>query len=321
MIAAVTDEPHIPWLETASKRVLRLVGVSGGADSVALLHLLVESGFSKLVICHLNHGLRGRASAADARFVASVARRLKLPCEIGRTDVPRMMRESGLSLETAAREARHRFFAACAVKHRCKRVLLAHHADDQAETILWNLLRGSRGLRGMAGEQRIRVEGVSLSMIRPLLGCRRDELATWLTSKRHPWREDSSNSEPAAIRNRIRNEVFPLLESITSRDPVPPLLRAAEDFRAAAELEEELLAMAQLEDAEGRIHLPSFRKLPSGLRQTVLKSYLEKRGVRTIDRALLERCDRIASPDAAPSVNLTDGRRLRRTAGRLWLEG
>jgi tRNA(Ile)-lysidine synthase len=308
-------------METATKRAPRLVGVSGGADSVALLHLLVDSGFSKLTVCHLNHGLRGRESAADARFVAALARRLKLPCELGKVDGRRLIRESGLSLETAAREARHRFFAACAVKHRCKRVLLAHHADDQAETILWNLLRGSRGLRGMASEQRIRVEGVSLTMIRPLLGCRRDELPAWLTSNGHRWREDSSNSEAVAIRNRIRNEVFPLLESITGRDPVPPLLRAAVDSRAAAELEEELLAMAQLEDADGKIHLPSFRKLPPVLRRTILKSYLEERGVRTIDRALLERCDGIASPDAAPSVNLTDGRRLRRTAGRLWLEG
>ena len=316
----VTDNPRIPWLETASKRVTWLVAVSGGADSVALLHRLVEARFSKLVVCHLNHGLRGRESAGDARFVAALARRLKLPCEIARADVPRLMRESGHSMETAAREARHRFFAACAIKHRCKRVLLAHHADDQAETILWNLLRGSRGFRGMAGEQKIRVEGVTLTLVRPLLDCRRDELADWLVLNRHRWREDRSNREPVAVRNRIRNEVFPLLESITRRDPVPAILRAWVDSREAEQLEDELLAMAGIEDPQGRIHLPSFRELPNRLRQTVLKRYLETRGIRVIDRDLIGRCDALAAADAAPAVNLPGGGRLRRTAGRLWLE-
>ncbi len=321
MIGIVTEKPGIPWLETASKRSKWLVGVSGGADSAALLRLLVESGFSNLVACHLNHGLRGRESAADARFVAALARRLRVACEVSRTSVPRVMRETGASMETAAREARLAFFAGCARKHRCRRVLLAHHADDQAETVLWNLLRGSRGLRGMAEEQTIRVDGITLTLIRPLLNCRRAALSGWMAANGHRWREDASNAEPVAIRNRIRNEVFPLLEEIALRDPVPPILRAWADSRGFAALESELLAMADLEDPSGRIHLPSLRRLPSGPRLTVLRNYLEKRGVRVIDRALLERCDALSSADAAPAVNLPGGKRLRRTAGRLWMEG
>ena len=129
-----------------------MVGVSGGADSVALLHLLVAGGFRNLVVCHLDHCLRGRASTGDARFVRRLAEKLGLECEIGRIDVAERMAASRDSMETAARNARHGFFAECAVKHRCRRILLGHHADDQAETVLWNLLRGSHGLKGMRRE-------------------------------------------------------------------------------------------------------------------------------------------------------------------------
>jgi tRNA(Ile)-lysidine synthetase-like protein len=143
---------------------------------VALLHLLVEAGFQKLVVCHLDHRLRGRASTEDAKFVRRLAEKLGLQCEIGRVDVRLRMKERCESLETAARHARHGFFAECAAKHRCRQVLLAHHSDDQAETVLWNLLRGSHGLKGMREEQTISVGGTKLRLSRPLLGLRRAEL-------------------------------------------------------------------------------------------------------------------------------------------------
>jgi len=114
---------EIPWLAKASRRARWLVGVSGGADSVALLHLLVEAGFRKLVVCHLDHRLRGRASTEDARFVRRLAEKLGLPHEIGRSDVRARMERCSESMETAARNARHDFLAECAVKHRCRRPL------------------------------------------------------------------------------------------------------------------------------------------------------------------------------------------------------
>jgi tRNA(Ile)-lysidine synthase len=213
----VALELKIPWLARTPRGGRWLVGVSGGADSVALLHLLLDNGFRNLVVCHLDHRLRGRASTADALFVKRLAEKLGLPCEIGRSEVRKLMAERGESMETAARNARHVFFAQCAVKHRCRRILLAHHADDQAETVLWNLLRGSYGLKGMREEQQITVERVRLRIARPLLGVRRAELVAWLEERGHPWREDASNREPVAVRNRLRNEVFPLLAELSGR--------------------------------------------------------------------------------------------------------
>lgn len=312
--------PVIPWFETASRRTRWLVGVSGGADSVALLHLLVEAGFRNLVVCHLDHGLRGRSSAADARFVAGLAKRLGLACELGIADVKTLMKNTGHSMETAARLARHRFFADCAAWHRSRRVLLAHHADDQAETLLWNLLRGSRGLQGMETEQSITVNGRKLTLVRPLLDCRHRDLVDWLESRNLRWREDASNAQSVAIRNRLRHEVLPLLEEITGRDPVPPLVRLAGDFRALEELEQQVLDAANLLDPQGRIHLPSFRSLPPSLQRTAIRNFLQASGIREIDRALLDRSVALSDPAAGPSVNLPGGGRLRRSGGRLWLD-
>ena len=133
----VTLADKIPWLASASKKKRWLVGVSGGADSMALLHLLIDGGFQNLVVCHLDHGLRARASTDDAKFVRGLAGKLSLECVIDRAEVTARMEGRGESMETAARNARLEFFADCARKLRCRRVLLAHHADDQ-------VLAGSR---------------------------------------------------------------------------------------------------------------------------------------------------------------------------------
>lgn len=320
-IARMPGHFPVPWFDKASKRRLYLVGVSGGADSVALLHLLIENGFRRLVVCHLDHRLRGRQSTADATFVRKLAVGLGLTVESGRADVAADLRSGGASLETAARAARHRFFAECAKRHRCPRVLLAHHADDQAETVLWNLLRGSRGARGMRVSQTITVEGKRLELLRPLLGCRHADLVAWLRERSLPWREDPTNAQPIAIRNRLRNEVFPLLEEISGRDPVPALVRAAGDMQAIDDLERELVDAARLMDPQGRLHVPALRTLPLLLRRTAVRDFLADRGVGSLDRALLDRCVALADDGSPAVVNLAAGRRLRRTAGRLWIDG
>jgi len=308
-----------PWFEQTSKRRRYLVGVSGGADSIALLHLLVEHGFSNLVVCHLDHRLRGKASTEDARFVEKTAKQLGLSCELGRSDVAALARANGASLETAGREARHAFFAGCAKKHRCPRVLLAHHADDRAETALWNLLRGSHGVKSIRPEQTIRANGRTLTLIRPLLGLRRTELRAYLTGRGLAWREDATNAEGIAIRNRLRLEALPLLEDIAGRDIVPALLRAAD-----ASLDQEAIAAwaldrANVRDPQGRLHLPALRALPAALQRAAIHRYLSEHGIAGLDRDLLDRAIALLDLEGPSRINLPGGRQLRRSEGRLFI--
>lgn len=314
----MTPAEKSPWFATASRRKRWLVGVSGGADSVALLYLLVDAGYRNLVVCHLDHRLRGRASTEDAKFVRRLAESLGLGCEVAAADVTGLMEISNTSMETAARNARHEFFGQCACKHHCPRVILAHHADDQAETVLWNLLRGSKGLKGMRAEQELTTgSGVKLELIRPLLGIRHAELVAWLKSQGHPWREDASNAQPVAVRNRLRNEVIPLLAEISDRDIVPALVRGAADREDAEVLENWALDQAKVLDPQGRLHVPVLRGLPVALRRAALWRFLREHGIGSLDRDLIERGLELLDVENPAVVNLPGGRWLRRRAGRL----
>lgn len=308
-----------PWFEVASRQKRWLAGVSGGADSVALLHLLVERGFSKVIVCHLDHGLRGRASTEDAKFVQRLAAKLGVEFASGRVDVARRMHERSESLETAARQARHGFFAECARKYRCPRVLLAHHAGDQAETVLWNLLRGSHGLKGMREEQTMEVGGRRLLISRPLLKLPGGELRDWLASRNFSWREDASNAECEVIRNRLRHEVLPLLGDISGRNPVEMINRALEGTRELEEIEAWAVAQAGALDPQGRLHLPALRSLPGALQAAVIVKFLRAAGIGGIDRSLVSRVITLLNPASPPAVNLPGGGWIRRRAGRLLL--
>lgn len=294
------------------------MGVSGGADSVALLRLLTEAGFRDLIVCHLDHQLRGDASAGDARFVRELAEELGLVFEGGREDLGRRMEEGGASMETAAREARHAFFASSAEKYECDDVLLGHHADDQAETVLWNLLRGSHGLKGMRVEQEITLgPDVVLRLHRPLLDVRHADLTEWLSARGYAWREDASNKEPVAVRNRLRNEVFPLLDEISGRDSVAAFVRAAGDAAERRDADFAVLREIELLDPQGRMHLPTLRKLAPDLQRAALRQFLMDHDVPSIDRSLLERAVEMMDTANPAAVNLPGGRILRRREGRL----
>ena len=192
-----------------------VVAVSGGLDSMVLLRVLHElaAGHAwQLKAAHLNHQLRGRSSDADARLVARVAAALGLPCVVGRADVRGLARAGGLSLEMAARQARHEFLAREAAALARPTVALAHHADDQLELFFLRLLRGCGG-QGLAG-MKWRSPSPSnprVALVRPFLDQPKAALRQWAAARNVPFREDASNARLDIPRNRIRHELLPLL--------------------------------------------------------------------------------------------------------------
>ncbi len=288
---------------------------------MALLHLLVGEGFNNLVVCHLDHGLRGRASTEDAKFVGRLAAKLGIKCEIARVNVKERMTHRGESMETAARNLRHAFFGECVRKYRCARILLAHHADDQAETVLWNLLRGSHGLRGMKAQQMLTTEsGGVLELVRPLLDLRRVELKEWLTSCGHRWREDTSNALPVAVRNRLRNEAIPLLAEISGRDAALAFVRGAANAEEIESLESWALEQSEVLDPQGRLHLGAVRELPAVLQRIVLRRFLIDHQIHSPDRALIDSAMGLLDVKNPAAINLPGGARFRRREARLWIE-
>jgi tRNA(Ile)-lysidine synthase len=186
------------------------VAVSGGADSVCLLHVLNElrpRWDLRLSVLHLDHGLRGEESRGDARFVAELAASLGLEVHIREWDVRGMARESGDNLEQAARKARQEFFLEFLAAGRLDRVALGHTRSDQAETVLFRFLRGA-GTAGLAGIRPVTAEG----LVRPLLGVERREVEAYLRERGLLWREDSTNADVTFDRNRIRHQLLPALE-------------------------------------------------------------------------------------------------------------
>ncbi|MEI6536936.1 MAG: tRNA lysidine(34) synthetase TilS, partial [Verrucomicrobiaceae bacterium] len=204
----------LPDLTAFPLRRKYLIGVSGGCDSMLLLHALLARGYQRLVVCHLNHRLRGRASEGDARLVQTTAQRLGITFLGESTDVAAFAKETKQSLETAARVVRQDFFGRCATAERCYDLFLAHHANDQAETVLMNVLRGTglRGLGGMREVTKLLPAGSrrALTLIRPLLGCWREDLRAMAAAESIEFREDASSQSSDHLRNRLRHELLPL---------------------------------------------------------------------------------------------------------------
>src|SRR5713101_4102747 len=170
-----------------------LIGVSGGSDSVALLHWLVECGYNKLIVCHLNHRLRGRSSRADAIFVQKLAAKYDLDLALGAIDVRALAMRTKQSIETAARDVRYKFFAQVARRRRCRTIFLGHHADDLVETFLINLFRGAgtSGLSAMRAVSVRKIDDVRLQVVRPLLGVWRGQIDDYVRKHRLKFREDA----------------------------------------------------------------------------------------------------------------------------------
>lgn len=185
-----------------------IVAVSGGADSVALFHILAElraeMGFT-LSLAHLNHMARGQDSDADAEFVRSLGDKFGLDCLAGKIDVKAEAKMQKTSFQETARNLRYQFLESAIKVKKAKFIALGHTADDQVETFLINLLRGS-GARGLSAMRETRGP-----FIRPLLTCFRAEIESYIKEKNIIYREDTSNSEIYYLRNRVRKQLLPIL--------------------------------------------------------------------------------------------------------------
>ncbi len=193
-----------------------LAAVSGGPDSVCLAHYLArrarKGGFRLAALAHLDHGLRGRESAKDAAFVRALGKRLGVEVVVEKIRVAARARARRKGLEDAGRELRYAALARLAAELGCRKVATGHHLDDQAETLLLHLLRGTR-LKGLAGIPPERALAKGISLVRPLLPLRRGEILEYLALHDQPFRVDRSNDSLDFTRNWVRREVLPLLES------------------------------------------------------------------------------------------------------------
>lgn len=217
-----------------------LVGVSGGPDSVALVHILHEMApalWLRLGIAHLNHDLRGQDADKDADFVSSLAGKLDLPLYIKKEDIGAYAKKERLSLEEAARRVRYAFYDEIACEHHYNKIALGHHADDNAESILMFILKGT-GPAGMAGIAPVRQGRI----IRPLIRLTRRQIMRYLAEKRLSYVTDSTNLDPNFMRNRIRNQLIPDLQSAYNPSIIQTLNRLGEIFRSEEEWLTGLLA-------------------------------------------------------------------------------
>jgi len=298
-----------------------LIGVSGGRDSVALLHWLVECGCNKLIVCHLNHRLRGRSSRADAIFVQQLAAKYDVDLALGAIDVRALAVRTKQSIETAARDARYKFFAQVAKRRRCRTIFLGHHADDLVETFLLNLFRGAGpgGLSAMRGVSIRKIDNVKLQIVRPLLGVWREQIDDYVRKHRLKFREDASNKNLAPLRNRIRHRVIPEIEKQLGRNVRATIWRAA-----TIAAEEETFFEALLPDKLSKLTalaVKQLRAMPIAVQRRMLHKWLRARDVPDLSFDLVERVRALVDlANRVAKTNLPQDRHVRRRAGQIFIE-
>ena len=323
-----------------------VIGVSGGRDSIALLHWVISLGYKDLTVCHLNHRLRGRSSDADARFVKRLVERynqelpgngLRLPgartgkrsarratagrieFELGSANIRALGKKQKTSVETAAREARYAFFAETARRRNCRTIFVAHHADDLVETFLINLFRGTgnAGLSAMREISTRRIDGIDLTIARPFLCVWRKEIDDYVGEHRLRFREDPTNKNLTPLRNRIRHRIVPYLEKTVGRNIRQNIWRTA--IIAA---EEEKWIDSELPDSKhADLSAVKLRALPIALQRRALLKWLRAQNVAEVGFDAIERVRSLADRDTRfAKVNLPKNRHARRRDGKIFLE-
>jgi len=316
----------VNWIQIKTKLVRSfppdaryLIGVSGGRDSIVLLHWLVGLGYERLIVCHLNHRLRGRSSDADAQFVKKLANKYHADFELGAANVRALAKGKKMSIETAARDARYAFFAKAAKRRRSHTIFLAHHADDLVETFLFNLIRGA-GLTGLSAIRDVatrRINDVELTIMRPLLSIWRKEIDSYVRKHRLKFREDATNKNLVSLRNRIRNRVIPYLEKALGRNIRQNIWRTA----IIAADEEKWIDSELADSTDAGLSLVKLRTLPIALQRRALLKWLRAQNISDVGFDAIERVRSLADHDARiAKVNLSKNRHARRRAGTIFIE-
>jgi len=323
-----------------------LIGVSGGRDSVALLHWLVSKGYERLVVCHLNHRLRGRSSDADAGFVKRLVERYnekvagqvhrllkkvgnrsgrptmqgsKIGFELGSANIRALSKKRKMSIETAARESRYAFFAETARRRNCRTIFVAHHADDLVETFMINLFRGAggAGLSSMREISTRRIDSVDLTIVRPFLRVWRKEIDDYVGKHRLMFREDSTNKNLTPLRNRVRHRIIPYLEKMLGRNIRENIWRTA-----VITADEEKWIEGELRDStHADLSVVKLRALPIALQRRALLKWLRMQNLADVGFDAIERVRSLVDQGAQISkVNLSENRHARRRAGKIFIE-
>ncbi len=325
-------EDYIVRYQLLERQAHVIVGVSGGPDSVTLLHLLArlaETWELNLHVAHLHHGIRDKEADADAEFVAELADRWELPYTIEQIDVPALARQKGLPLEEAARRARYTFLLREAHCYDARVIAVGHNAHDQAETVLMHILRGAgpSGLRGMLPRTPLQeyaaftdeTNGLPLNhkgyLIRPLLKVRRAAIEDYCTSHKLKTRLDCSNLDTTYFRNQLRHEVLPYLEQVWS-NVTERLVNLAEVVRADYALLEEFTQVAWDELLANAypdalvFNLEGWRAQPLSVQRALLRRAVHylRHSLRDLDFEHVENAVQLVRGDRNPTQGKTGAR-------------
>ena len=276
-------------LAGVSKDAPVLVAFSGGADSSALLHLLAEDGKKNgfaVHAAHFHHGIRGEEADRDAEFCKSTAEKYGVPFYLGSADVPALAKKHGNSIETEAREQRYAFFAKIMRENNIPILVTAHHSEDQIESILLHVLRGS-GVSGLCGIQPCRSFSQGAFIVRPILHAQKQDILSYCAENSIEFVTDSTNSDTSYKRNAIRHEILPKL-----RELQPNLCGAFARLSESANEADEFINAHALEfieaECENGIPTDKFNQLFSAVRARVLSILFEEAAASTLERVHIE---------------------------------
>lgn len=260
-----------------------LTAISGGPDSVALLHVLKELASTfllRLGIAHLNHGIRGKDSDQDAEFTASLAQQLSIPFYTEKVDVPQYKSDHKLSLEQAARRVRYDFFSRMSITHKFNKIAIGHHADDNAEMILMALFRGSGplGLSGIPPVRDIRDN----TIIRPLIRLTKSEIEEYVSVNKLSYVIDASNRDTKYFRNKIRHELIPVIRHQYNPKITGSLNRLADIVRMEEDWTEQLTAplfqplLSEKANQSIALYIPQIMDLHIAAKRRLIRFILRK---------------------------------------------